>query len=391
MKSVVALYFFLALASGLPNRAYIDPSWYGTEQEAIFAQRWVAVCFRHQVASPGDVLPITVAGRSVVVVCDEGASVRAFHNVCAYDACEVVTGPAQGVERLVGAYHGWQWDLSGRLLATPYFDGTADPSVSELSLRGDLVDVAVATWLDLVFVCLAADPPDFEATIAPIQERLAGADLSEFEVACAADGRPWISSGVVPANWKIAFENDVELLHESFVHEEYRLSPYSPKVDASGSMTCLTVADRGLFGLAAPIEEYFDPSESLLPVIPVEGADHLDRFHIYDMYPNVQIGFGADHYTLGYYRPDGPAASQNHVAYYTHRSVASDSNVTALVAAGWDAARAEDNIVCAATQRGRSTYPHAATFYSPFWDGHVHAFHQLVALDLTTNDRSHTQ
>jgi choline monooxygenase len=375
-------------ATALPNRAYVDTAWYHEEQERIFSRRWVAVCFRHQVANPGTVRPVTVAGRPVVLVTDAAAEVRAFHNVCAYDGCEVASEPATDVERLVGPYHGWQWDLEGHLVATPYFDGTPDPPVGHLSARGDLVPVAVATWLDLVFVCLAPVPPDFDEVTAPIRERLVGADLSEFEVCRAEDGRPWISSGVVPSNWKIAFENDVEILHESFVHDDYRSSPYSPKVDAEGSMTCLAVADRGLFGLAAPISEYFDPDDAPLPVIPVEGAEHIDHFHIYDLYPNVQIGVGADHFTLGFYRPDGPDASHNEVAYYVHRSCAADHTITALIAAGWDLARVEDNVVCAATQRGRRSPALAAMFYAPFWDQHVQHFHQLIAHDLTIDERS---
>ena len=375
-------------ATALPNRAYLDTAWYHEEQERIFGRRWVAVCFRHQVATPGTVRPVTVAGRPVVLVTDAAGEVRAFHNVCAYDGCEVASEPATGVERLAGAYHGWQWDLEGRLVATPYFDGTPEPPVGHLSTRGDLVPVAVASWLDLVFVCLAPAPPDFDEVTAPIRERLARADLSEFDVCRGEDGQPWISAGVVPSNWKIAFENDVEILHESFVHDDYRASPYSPKVDAAGSMTCLAVADRGLFGLAAPISEYFDPDDAPLPVIPVEGADHIDRFHIYDLYPNVQIGVGADHFTLGFYRPDGPAASHNEVAYYVHRSCAADHTITAVVAAAWEHTRIEDNVVCAATQRGRHSPALAATFYAPFWDQHVQHFHQLIAHDLTIDERS---
>ena len=142
-------------ATGLPSRAYVDAAWFDAEQERIFGRRWVAVCFLHQMAAPGTVRPVVVAGRPVLLVTDAAAKVQAFHNVCAYDACEVASEPATGVERLVGAYHGWQWDLTGRLVATPYFDGTPEPSVDHLSTRGDLVPIAVATWLDLVFVCLA--------------------------------------------------------------------------------------------------------------------------------------------------------------------------------------------------------------------------------------------
>ena len=106
------------------------------------------------------------------------------------------------------------------------------------------------------------------------------------------------------------------------------------------------------------------------------------------LFRSVQIGVGADHFTLGFYRPDGPHASHNEVAYYVHGSCAADHTITALIAAGWDLARVEDNVVCAATQRGRRSPSLAATFYAPFWDQHVQHFHQLIAHDLTIDEQS---
>jgi phenylpropionate dioxygenase-like ring-hydroxylating dioxygenase large terminal subunit len=368
----------ISTARGLPNRAYYDGEWHQAEQERIFSQSWVAVAFAHQVPTRGDVRPVTLAQASLVLVRGDDDQLRAFHNVSQYDSCEVVAEPASGLTHLLDRYHGWTWNLNGELISIPYWDGTPNPPVSQLPSSGDLVAVSCAEWLDLVFVSLSPNPQAFVEYIAPIVERLADADLSEFVPANSADATPWISSGVIPANWKIAIENDVELLHAG-----YRLSPYSPKVDANGAMTCLAVADRGLYGLAAPMHEYFDEAEAeLLPLIPVAGRPWLEHFHIYDLYPNVQIGVGANHFTLGILRPDGPTCTHNDVAFYLHQSVADDAEVTAMVAQVWDETRAEDNVVCAATQRGRMTNMVEPTYYSPFWDHHVQQFHQHIVRDL---------
>src|SRR5205807_7988772 len=72
-----------------------------------------------------DALPI-LAGEPILVVRDEQGVLRAFYNVCRHRAGRVAPEAAGRATRLRCRYHGWTYDLTGRLRGTPEFDGVAD-------------------------------------------------------------------------------------------------------------------------------------------------------------------------------------------------------------------------------------------------------------------------
>ena len=370
-------------ARGLPSRTYTDPELFDVELETVFRRNWVGAALSCRVDGVGDVLPVEVAGLPIVLVRADDGVLRAFHNVSTYDACLVALVPARSTERLRGPYHGFEWDHRGRLLRTPYFDGTPDPSPDLLPAPGDLCEVACGEWSGLVFVCIDEPQEPLSDHLAPLLERLADLRLDRLAPCLTAGGEVFVSTTVVPGNWKIAFENDVEVLHEAFVHAFYAESPHAPKVDAGGRRTFTPIADRGLYGLGAPVEHYFDAADpDNLPLIPVADGSPLQEVIIADLFPNVQIGLMADHYTVGLHLPLSVDSTLNEIVLFAHADVASDGDVTERLAALWNETRAEDDVVVAATQAGRRSTAVPSTFYAEFWDELVHEFHKRVAREV---------
>jgi choline monooxygenase len=370
-------------ARGLPSRTYTDPDLFALELETVFRRNWVGAALSHRVAGPGDVLPVEVGGLPLVLVRADDGVLRAFHNVSTYDACLVALAPASGTEVLRGPYHGFEWDHRGRLLRTPYFDGTPDPDPTRLPASGDLREVACGEWSGLVFVSVEEPRHSLEDHLAPVLERMNGLVLDELALCRAADGSVFVSTTIVPGNWKIAFENDVEVLHEAFVHAYYATSPFAPKVDQEGRPTYTAIADRGLYGLSAPVEHYYDEADlARLPLIPTAGGPHPTDVVIADLFPNVQVGVMADHYTVGLHLPVSVDSTLNEIVIFAPAEIASDAAVTEQLATLWDDTRAEDDVVVAATQVGRRSTAVASTFYADFWDGPVHEFHRQVASEV---------
>ena len=57
---------------------------------------------------------------------DGDGVLRAFHNVCRHRGARVAWEEQGCASRLRCRYHGWTYDLTGKLRGTPEFDGTAD-------------------------------------------------------------------------------------------------------------------------------------------------------------------------------------------------------------------------------------------------------------------------
>src|ERR1051326_4779769 len=110
----------------------IPASWYTSvemaeaERERIFARSWCVVGRDDQVEKPGSFLTAEVAGRPILVVRDGDRVLRAFLNVCRHRAAPILTEPCGTATKLRCRYHGWTYDLAGRLRGTPEFDGVEE-------------------------------------------------------------------------------------------------------------------------------------------------------------------------------------------------------------------------------------------------------------------------
>ena len=226
----------------LPARAFTSPSFFDLEVERIFNRRWMALAFEGTLPEPGDMRPLELFGQPLALVRGDDGVLRAFHNVCPYDGCLAVLSEQRGAREIEIYYHGWRYDLRGRLLAAPYWDGT--PAGDPTCLRGrdaDLVEIRSECRLGMLFVDLGARAGKLDDHLAPLYRLLDEYALDravpvEDDDVLARAGR------TVDANWKTYLENaSINILHEGFTHEAYRRSPDVPRV-RGGEKNFFTVA-----------------------------------------------------------------------------------------------------------------------------------------------------
>src|SRR5262245_52685072 len=179
----------LERASTIPADWYTDPRVAALERRTVWSRA-------AQVAEPGAFVTAQIAGEPIVVVRGSDGVLRGFFNVCRHHAAAVMTAPCGKVDRLRCPYHGWTYDLAGRLRGVPEFDGVCD---FDRDATG-LVPLAVATWESFVFVHLDPDPPPLERHLGALVEQVAplgfGAltfsERREYTLAC---------------NWKVFVDN----------------------------------------------------------------------------------------------------------------------------------------------------------------------------------------
>src|SRR5262249_36248697 len=123
-------------------------------------------------------------------------TLRAFHNVCRHRAAQVINLPEGQVSKLRCRYHGWTYDLQGRLRGTPEWDGVEDFCKEDEGL----VPLAVAAWGPLVFVHEGTPRQSLEDFLAPLPQRTADLGLEKLRFAGRRDYD-------IACNWKVFVDN----------------------------------------------------------------------------------------------------------------------------------------------------------------------------------------
>jgi choline monooxygenase len=182
-------------AHTIPRGWYFDPELYELERATVFAG-WQPVGRADQLAGTGAYLTADVAGEPVAVVRDGAGTLQAFHNVCRHRAAPVLTEPCGTATKLRCRYHGWTYDLAGRLRGAPEFEGVAEFCRDDFGL----VPLAVDTWGPTVWVHPAGPTLPLADFLRPLPERTDGLGIDrlrwagrrEYELAC---------------NWKVYVDN----------------------------------------------------------------------------------------------------------------------------------------------------------------------------------------
>jgi choline monooxygenase len=183
-------------ARTIPAAWYTDPNIYRAECRTIFAGVWQAAGRAEPVAAPGTFFATELPGRPVVVVRDEAGTLRAFANVCRHRAARVVSAPEGKATRLRCRYHGWTYDLAGRLRGAPEFDGVADFRREDQSLP----ELAVDTWGPFVWVHPGRPSAPLADWLAPLPRLAAGLGIEALRF---VERREY----VLACNWKVFVDN----------------------------------------------------------------------------------------------------------------------------------------------------------------------------------------
>ena len=345
-----------AVARGLPAAAYTSEAFFALENERIFSDSWVFVGLGHELARPGDVVPVTVAGKPVLLVRDAGRQVRAFHNVCRHRCLKLVEEPCNVGPAIQCPYHTWTYKLDGALHSTPYFGGSkplSAPAGFDRAQYG-LVPVRVATWHDWIFVNLNGAAPPLEDVVAPLKSRFDGLDLTQLQHVVTVD------LGEIAANWKLLMENFIEPYHVPFVHATTTEQPLSDHY---------TLNEPGCLGCAVDVSSEAKRDDTL-------SAD--SRY--LTIFPNFSLGiYFPDQLGVHLDVPLAPDRTLQRRAVYSLKPEPPSAEEAEQLAMLWHDVHVEDQLICERLQEGRgSTVADDGGVLSPVWEDSVRSFQELV-------------
>ena len=372
-------------ARTLPRHAFIDDEFYQYEVEHVLTESWMAISFSAKIPESGDLLPTNVLGIPILLVRGKDGIARAFHNVCPYDSCEVSIQAQQKVDTIVTPYHGWHYDLEGNLIAAGFWDGTENSNSTTVeSLNANLIAIPCEEWMGTLFVYLGKNPTPFADQNHAVIEHLKDIDLDRLQTGLDKDGEPLIHSLNIASNWKTVYENySPNVYHESFVHEMYRKSPYSPRVDQNGNKTYTEINhSSGYLGLC--YDNKIGSSlygETRLPKIRNKDGSANGVNTISNVFPNWVTTVLGDTVRISIFLPTAVGQGTQMVATLFDRDGAADPDLQKdrnQAARKGIQARVEDNLICESVQRARHSPALHSQFYSPFWDAMHYTLSNLI-------------
>jgi len=202
--------------SEIPFRLYTDPEQYRLEQERIFkGPTWSYLCLAAEIAQPGDYIATTIGETAVVVTRDAAGGINAFVNRCAHRGNLLCFERQGNVKEIKCIYHGWTYDLTGKLTGVAFERGVKRQGGMPPEFRKDehnLARLKVAELAGLVFGSFRADAPELEDYLGP---EVTGGIRRVLNRPAHILGR---STQVLPNNWKLYFENVKDNYHASILH-----------------------------------------------------------------------------------------------------------------------------------------------------------------------------
>lgn len=376
------------LASTLLPDAYRSEAFFAEEQVQVFARGWVPIAARSEVGAPGEVVVRTLAGRSVVVTMNEDREYRGFLNVCRHRASPLVQDDCTlAAGRFRCPYHAWAYDLDGRCIGTPLFEGSGIPEDMQQAFdmgdvrafdRADypLFEVTVAAWGPLLLASLESTPPPLDDWLGDLGDRLAGFALEEWEVQARKDYD-------IHANWKLIAENYMEYYHLPWVHPELaRVSRIEDhyRYQGPGMYTGMTTT---------PISGD-DPAWMALPPHAGIAEHNRDVGRFMQLFPTATISVLPNHCFLMLMEPISAGRTLERTLLLTHpETMAPDGAGDALerLLGFWDHVNREDIAIVEGVQRGLSTPEYGGGRMCYRFEEPVHRFHNMVADRMTGLDR----
>jgi len=192
---------------------HFDDDVYREEQARVFGRAWLVVGHEDMLRKPGDYVTNYMGEVPVIVVRDLAGAIHVFLNKCAHRGVEVCLFDRGNARGFTCSYHGWSYDLEGKLVGVPM----------ERAFYGDDLDrgawgleavANVATFNGLILATFDPQAPSLAEWLGP--------DvcwwLETFVLAKPFGGLeslPGWHRNTSPGNWK--------LISENFIGDDYHV------------------------------------------------------------------------------------------------------------------------------------------------------------------------
>ena len=277
-------------------------------------------------------------------------------NVCTHRGNLVCEGA--GTERFLRCrYHGRRFELGGKMVSMPEFEGVTDfPSTAD-----DLPRVPMGRWARFLFASLDPAAP-LEEYFRPMTERLAWLPVHEFQ-----PDETRRRDYVIRANWALYIDNYLEGFHIPYIHASLNAQLDYENYDVD-------LLPWGVLQLGTADEDavaFEQPGGS-------PDAGKRIAAYYYWFFPNLMFNFYPWGLSINIVRPVAP--DQTRVTFISY--VWKPHLIDRGAGAGLDRVEREDEAIVEATHRGLKSGFYSRGRYSPKRETGPHHFHRLAVKSL---------
>lgn len=198
----------------LATWTYYDEELLALEKDQIFRKNWLLVGHVSDMPKPRDYLTLDALGERALVIRDNDNQIKAFHNVCRHRGAKLLDSPAgQCVHTLSCPFHGWTYQLDGKLIGVP-----AETTFQNLDKsKHGLVPLDLEIWLGFIFVrfesAITSSCQSLAETLRPLHDEAAPYRIAEMQPLKGT----WYDA-IRPYNWKVFHDIDNEGYHVPIGH-----------------------------------------------------------------------------------------------------------------------------------------------------------------------------
>jgi choline monooxygenase len=341
----------LERARTIPGSWYHDRGLAAAERHSVFGATWQLSARLDQLSDRGAYCTLELAGEPVLLVRGEDDTLRAFANVCRHRAARVMEEPSGCATRLRCRYHGWTYDLAGRLRGTPEFDGVEEFDREQ----SGLVPLPLATWGPFVWVYSGASSAlSLAEYLSPLSKRIGNLGLESLRFVERREYR-------VACNWKVYVDN--------YLDGGYHVNTVHP-------------------GLASVLDyaHYRTEVEAAVSVqiSPLSGGNSAlsnvrtgDAAYYAWVFPNVMFNVYEGVMDVNQVFPEDENHCRVNFDFYFGESATTQQVEESIAAA--DRIQVEDVEICEEVQSGLASRHYCAGRYSVRREASVYQFHRLLA------------
>lgn len=337
-------------AETLPAEFYTEDEIFALSHEKIFARSWQLAATIDEI---DNLKPHTILeeflDEPVLLTRDSDEKLRCISNVCTHRG-KVLIKERCRAENIRCGYHGRRFDLAGKFISMPEFEGVENFPTE----KDDLVEISSGAWRDFVFVSIDPIVPlgKFVREMDLITERF---DFGGLELTATRDYQ-------VRAHWALYCENYLEGFHIPYVHQslnreldygEYRTELFrfsSLQIGKDKARSAESGEQKtGMFAEAAAL--YFF------------------------IFPNLMFNFYPWGISVNIVKPLKKDLTR--ISYLTY--VNNESRLGTGAGADLDRVEREDQQVVESVQTGIGSRFYRTGRYSPARERGTHHFHRLIA------------
>jgi carnitine monooxygenase subunit len=291
----------------VPSHYYSDHAIYEREKQNIFYKSWNFGCHVSQVAEPGAFTTCMVVDQNIVIMRGHDGTLRAFYNVCAHRAHELVTGCGK-TNIITCPYHAWTYHTDGKLRSAIGQKRVDKFESEEFALK----QVRLEELAGFVFVNLDADA-------APLATQI-GSLVGDIESYCSIVPKLKFSHRLtydIKANWKNVVDNFLECYHCSVAHPAF-----VDLVDIKNYHT----KTYGIYSSHISPPGRADNKAYQVP----EGQE--GNFAAWWLWPNVTFNVfpGPSNISTLHIMPTGPETTREHFDFYFLDNTPSEAEAQAI-------------------------------------------------------------